>query len=297
MNYSISRWLLMCFSIYPLPLSGISMVYNFRISQITKQPILDSQSTGKNTLMGLIFDQFQKKYIGTSQNFAGGLVSYIYETEPYYVRTDFAASHIKEKSDEVTTFSGAATDDILFTFGRNFTQSPQSLMTLSGLFGIPTHNITTLRHVSFGYGQIGLGIQFDGSYELQASNALLYGTRYIYFVPRKTTDSLSDIYTFTIGNIIDLLLGYKHTWQKHGLEFGYTARFDFGANIKPHLDDIVEKTNYIKDSFYFVYKYKFLIKNRPNRLLFNIAYGFDQNPKIYSNKYIITIWGSWGVNF
>lgn len=273
------------------------MVYNFRISQITKQPIADRQSTGKNTLMALIFDQFQKKYNGTRQNFAGGLGSYIYETEPYYLRTDFAAAHIKEKTDNDITFAGAATDDILFTFGRNFTTSTQSLITLSGLFGIPTHNISTLRHVGFGYGQVGIGLQFDGSYQLQAADALLYGTRYIYFVPRKTTDNLSNTYTFSIGNIIDLLLAYKHAWQKHGLEFGYTARFDFGAHITPNFDDIVAKTNYIRDSFYFVYKYKFLINNTPNRLLFNIAYGFEQHPKDFSNKYIITLWGSWSVNF
>lgn len=280
-----------------LPLSAISIVYNFRIAQITKQPIFDRPSANSNTIIGLIFDQFQKKYNGTHQNFAGGLASYIYEYEPYYFRADCAVSHIKERNDGQTTFSGTTTDDILITFGRNFTQNHKSLMTLSGLFGIPTHALSTLKHVDFGYAQIGLGVQFDGSYIFHETNAFLYGTRYIYFVPRKAKDSLCDTYTFTIGNIADLLLGYKHSWKKHGLELGYTARFDFGAHVSPNLDDTAQKINYTRDNFYLVYKYKFLINDVSNRLLFNISYGFDQGHESHRNKYIVTLWGSWNVNF
>src|SRR5205085_670436 len=78
-------------------LFGISIVYNFRIAQITKQPLDGMLSEKKHMTIGLLFDQYQKKYNGTQQNFAGGLASYIYESRPYYLSIDGAVSHIHEK--------------------------------------------------------------------------------------------------------------------------------------------------------------------------------------------------------
>ncbi len=280
---------------------AISIVYNFRIAQITKQPIADPTTNLDNkkyTVLGLVFDVYQKKYtLGITQNFAGALGAFTYNFKPYFFRTDFAVSHIKAKAYDTTTFSGTEADDILFTFGRNFVINDKSRVTLSGLFGVPTHRITTLEHVGFGYGQIGLGAQFDGTYRFDHVHHLLYGTRYIYFAPRNALDATCKSYKFTIGNVADLLLALNNRWVKHGVEFGYTARFDFGSHITPNLDDIVEKTNYIRNNFYLVYKYKFKIHETNNRLLFNIAYGFDSKPKRFGNKYIITFWGSYSVNF
>jgi len=278
-------------------LLSISIVYNFRIAQITKQPITEN-TTQNHMLSGLAFDVYQKKYTpGISQNFAGGLASYIYNFKPYYFRTDFAASHIRENDHHTTTFSGAQTDDILFTIGRNAKINDHNIVTLSGLFGIPTHKTLALQHVDFGYGQVGTGVQLDGAYTFHQNNSFVYGARYIYFVPRKACDDLGKKHTFTIGNIGDILVAYKKNWTKHGLEFGYTARSQFGAHISPSLDEIVQKTNYVRSSFYAVYKYKFFIKNISNRLLFNIAYGFDHRPKTFGNKYIITVWAAWNINF
>lgn len=277
-------------------LSGTSMVYNFRIAQITKQPLSDKPTGRNNTMMGLLFDQYQKKYNRVEKNFVGGLASYIRDFSPYYARVDFALSHIKSKLDGVETFSGTETDDLLFTVGRNYLADHGSL-TLSGLFGIPTHKNYTLQHAVFGYGQIGVGGQLDGMYTFNVNHALVYGARFVHFVSRDADDDVGQIYKFTIGNMADVLVASKNSWGNQGLELGYTAKFQFDAKITPNLATILEKTNYVRSNFYLVYKYKFLIHDTPNRLLLNVAYGFDHRSKIYGNKYIVTLWGSWSVNF
>jgi hypothetical protein len=298
MKYTVQRCLLFFILLGHATLSAVSMVYNFRIAQITKQPIFEKPHDRNHTVIALLFDQYRKKYNGIFQNFAGGLGSYIYDFEPYYFRVDFAVSHIKAKSNHTTTFSGTETDDILFTLGRNIVRRDRSIGTLSGLLGIPTHRIFRLQHTDFGYSQLGTGIQYDGSYAINHTNTLLYGARYIYFVPRKALDDLRQKHTFTLGNIGDLLFAYKNNWNEHqGIELGYTARFRFGAHIVPSLDNIVKKTNYIRSNFYAVYKYKFLINNISNRLLFYLSYGFDHTPKVYGNKYIVTLWTSWNIAF
>jgi hypothetical protein len=286
--------LLLHTNLYP-----ISMVYNFRIAQITKQPIHEEDGTVKNhTLIALAFEQAREKRNHIFQNYAGGLGSYIYDFKPYYFRIDGAFSNIKEVKNGLTTLSGTETDDVLFTAGRNFIINKKTRWTFSGLFGIPTHRIYTLQHSDFGFSQIGLGIQFDGGTELDRQAGLLYGARYIHFVPRKALDSLNVPHTFTIGNIADLLIAYKNNWdKKHGIESGYTLRFRFGAHISPNLDDIVKKTNYIRSNFYIVYKYRFIWNDTYNRILYYLSYGFDHKPRLYGNKYIVTLWVSWNISF
>lgn len=276
-----------------------SEVYNFRIAQITKQPIIERPyDSAHHTLIALLFDQYLKKYTGgIHENFVGGLGSYIYNFYSYYARADFAVSHIKQTTAGITTFSGTQTDDILFTVGRNFKLNNHRTLTFSGLFGIPTHRIFTLEHVEFGYGQIGMGLQVDGVQMLNEKDGLIYGLRYLYFVPRTALDDMDNKYRFTIGTIVDLLGSYKHDWLNRGIEFGYTARFQCGAHVSPAFDAITQKSNYIRSNFYAVYKYKFSVNEVHNRLLFYIAYGFDHNPKLYGNKYIVTLWTSWNVNF
>lgn len=298
MKYTLYVWLLFFSIMHIANLFGISMVYNFRIAQITKQPIQLDHKQRNNVVVALLFDQFRRKYNGTFQNFAGGLGSYIYDSGSYYFRTDFAVSHIKETVDHVTTFAGTETDDILFTAGKNFILNKRNVITLSGLFGVPTHRIYRLEHVDFGYSQVGTGVQIDGSYAFNSKSNFLYGGRYIYFVPRNARDALENKYKFTLGNVGDLLVAYKNNWQpQYGIEFGYTMRSRFGAHIRPNLDDVVKKTNYLRSNFYGVYKYKFSLNTTFNRLLFYAAYGFDHKPKIFGQKYIITFWTSWNISF
>jgi hypothetical protein len=279
-------------------LSAISVVYNFRIAEITKEPLFENPNYKHFSILALVFDKYQKKYNGTRQNFVGELSSLIYAfKESYYLRTDFAVSHIHETVDCVTTFRGTETDDVLFTLGRNFNINKKSTVTLSGLFGIPTHKLLGLAHVDFGYGQFGLGVQIDGAYKLHSSSSILYGARCTNFISRNAQDSYCNTYNFTRGSIADVLIAYKKRWGKHGLEWGYAFRSDFGAHIVPNLDDTVKKTNYLRSDFYVVYKNTFLIKNIQNRILLNIAYGFDHKPKIYGNKNVVFIWGSWRISF
>jgi len=275
----------------------ISMVYNFRIAQITKQPIAEQSDDHPNSVMGLLFDVYEQKYNQIHQNFGGGLATYIRNFIPYYFRIDGAVSHIKASLNGTTSYSGTQTDDILFTMGRDFLIGEQAKVTISGLFGIPTHAITGLQHASFGYGQVGLGGQLDGIYNLNSHYALIGGTRYIHFFGRKAYAQNQDLYKFNIGNILDLLFAGKYNGVKQGLELGYTARFQFGAKISPFLANATSTSNYIRNSFYGVYKYRFKIHELQNRFLLNLAYGFDSRPKTTGNKNIITVWGSWTVNF
>lgn len=280
-------------------LMGISIVYNFRIAQVTKQSIVESSPLKTNRIVALLFDQYQKKYQGgVTQNFAGAFASWIYNLEPYYLRIDGAFSDILQKTNHVTTFSGAETDDLLFTMGRNFKSFERNRTTISALFGVPTHEIFTLQHVSFGYSQVGMGLQLDGAYELAHQSDVLYGARLIYFVPRTARVICPDQeYLFSIGKIADILLAFKHNQGHHGFECGYTQRWDFGSHVSPVLDDTAAKIDYVRSNFYAIYKYNFLVNDLENRLLFNISYGFDQKPIRYGNKSIITVWASWNLSF
>lgn len=274
-----------------------SMVYNFRIAQVTKQQLSEDVNNFKNNIIGLLFDVYQIKYSGLQQNFAGLLTSYIRNFVPYYVRIDFAFSHIQQQSNHVISFNGTATDDLLGTFGLKISNDPNHSVTLSALFGIPTHQLKVLQHPNFGYSQVGLGLQLDALYNFNINSALIYGSRYLYFIPRSALDIHKNRYKFSASNLFDILVASKTNWESQGLEAGYTARFQFGTQIYPELANVIEKTDCIRSSFYLVYKYRFLIKKVQNRLLFNIGYGFDHQPKNFGNKYIITLWGSWGFNF
>ena len=278
-------------------LFGTSIVYNFRIAQITQQPFSDNSVQRHNTLIALLFDIYQKKYTGSNQNFTGELTGYIHNFNPYFFRIDFAFAHIKNKVNQQTTYTGTQTDDLLFTVGRIFHPSPKNSIILSGLFGIPTHANTILIHQSFGYAQVGLGPQIDGLYELNQNSSLIYGLRYLYFAPIKAYNSNQERFKITAGNIFDCLIASKTNWNKHGLEFGYTAKFDFGAHAKPMITDFAAQNNFMRSNLYLVYKYKFLINDIPNRVLFNIAFGRDHRSKIYGNKAIITSWFAWNINF
>lgn len=288
---------LLFLSIKTINTCATSIVYNFRIAQVTKQPFSDVPNSRNNSLMGLLFNLYQKKYTQISQNFTGGLITYIRDWTPYYLRIDAAMSHIKQIENHLTTFTGKELDDILFTGGCKLVNNARQTISVSGLFGIPTHSIKVLQHATFGYSQVGIGAQLDSMYNVSTQNAFVYGLRYIYFIPRNAEDNNHNLYKFSMSNVFDILIADKYNWGKQGLELGYTARFQFGAQIYPDFSSIINRTNCIRNSFYLVYKYKFLLNETPNRLLLNIGYGFDHKPKDVGNKDIVTIWASWTVNF
>lgn len=299
MRYRIFLFFLIYSLIIFFRVCSTSMVYNFRIAQITKQFQFDSEEDKRYTAIALFFDQIMKKHNGNSQNYLGGFGSLIYNFDNYYIRMDSAFAHINNKQKGLVTFSGMETDDILFTFGCNFIKKKKDLITASWLLGVPTHEIHALEHTDFGYGQTGIGFQIDGSHSYSANDKhiFLYGARYIGFIPRTAFDVDKNRYKFTIGNLGDLFVADKHNWGNQGIEYGYTSKFSFGAKINPKFDDIIKKTNYIRSNFYIVYKYKFLIGETSNKLLLYFSYGFDHIPKMYGNKYILTFWTSWNISF
>ncbi|HEX2977645.1 MAG TPA: hypothetical protein VHO47_00780 [Candidatus Babeliales bacterium] len=273
------------------------MVYNFRIAQLITE--IDEETMGKKyNLLALPFDEYDKRYNGIMRNFIGGLGSFNYNFSPYSFRTDFAVSYVHEKALNRKTFNDIQTDDILFTFGRNFFPNKKTVITASGLLGVPTHKLLRYLHPSFGYAQFGLGTTLDGSYKFHKQNSLLFGARYIYFVPAKGKDILGNTYTFSLGNVGDILLAYEGKLKKkHALMMGYALVSHFGGFSTPRFDEVVKKENYLRSSWYAVYKYKFLIDDISNRILFYISYGFDHSPKVFGMEYIVTFWFAWSVNF
>lgn len=276
---------------------SISVVYNFRIAEITKEPNspYEELSNKKYNLITLLFDQYLKTYNQYNYNYTGFFESFIYHTPSYYFRSDFAASSIREKNPKGKNHTFQP-EDILLTSGCNFIINDRSIITTSGLFGIPTGKVV-LPQAYFGYRQVGLGIQLDGFYSFRLTHRAVYGFRYIYFVPR-STNYYKKRYLFTIGHMIDFLLAYQYQYNKtQELEIGYSIESRFKANIKPYIAYIIKQNNYFISSFYFVYKHQFLVKNTINTLLFNAVYGFDNIPNKFSIKYSLTAWLAWDINF
>ena len=148
-------------------------------------------------------------------------------------------------------------------------------------------------------GQVGTGIQLDGLYKLQEAVDFLWGTRYLYFFPTHAQATTGKCYKFTIGNATDLLIALKSNWKTspHGIEGGYSAHWNFGARICPTLATVTERTNFMRNSVYFVYKYAFKSEQYNQQLLFSMSYGRDSKPEKYGYQRVIMAWASWGINF
>ncbi|HSW75562.1 MAG TPA: hypothetical protein VLG50_00810 [Candidatus Saccharimonadales bacterium] len=281
-----------------MPISTVSVVYNFRIAQVTRKPIALESNKRPNSFAPLIFDFFQKtRCLDIAENYAGGLLTYTRNfAKYYYLRTDFAVAHVDQKIEHVNNVNVTETDDILFTFGRNFTVGQHSKMTLSGMFGIPTHRVHTLQRVGFGTGLVGIGGQLDGLSPLGQHIDFLWGTRYNYFIPAKTCDAFGNSYKFTVGSIADVLVAFQTSRQlSHGVEVGYDGRWGFGIKACPVIPDL-SLLNYMRNNVYVVYKYTFLTERVAHRLLFTISYGRDAKPKLHGYNAVM-VWGSWGIAF
>ena len=153
-----------CFAAYSSNMA-VSMVYNFRMSEITRNPPAETPGGKHHNVIALPFVQLRKKYYSDiHQNFEGILGSYIQNFGSYYLRVDGGFAHIKETTYGLPTFCGVEADDMLFTVGKNLTLGKKTNLSVSGLLGIPTHNLYRLQHVDFGYSLVGTGAQVDGIY-------------------------------------------------------------------------------------------------------------------------------------
>lgn len=299
MTQTIQKYILILCLLFYTDVSAISVVYNFRIAQITKQPLNKPDSHRRKVINILPFNTYLKKYCGgIRQNFAGCLGSFIYNLDHYYIRADIAFAHINQTANHISTFSGTHTDDILFSGGREFEVSEQTKLNVSGLLGFPTHNSYSLQHIALGTGQIGTGIQFDGSTKFYNQAKFIYGTRLLYFIKGIAQTTAGKEYLFTAGKLADILVALSNRWgQHHGLEGGYTVRWLFDSQICPKLENILDQTNFRGNSFYLTYKYGFETDRTSQRLLLTVGYGFDGKPKLYGYKNIVTVWAAWAVNF
>ena len=278
-------------------LCAISIVYSFRIAQITRAQLLRASDHNRHTGV-LIFDHLREQYNGTRQNFFGGFSSFIYNKDTFYCRIDGAVAHIHEKMPSTgAIFSGTKTDDLLFTAGKAHWFNDNTVLTVSGLFGVPTHKIYSLRHADFGFGQFGIGVQCDGIHRLSKQDSLIAGGRYVHFFPRRALDPLCVSHRFSVGNAVDLILAHSHIWHTCGIEYGYNVRFPFGSLICPPVDGLAHIPTPVQSAFYFVYKCAFKVKSTPQGLLFYISYAFDHSRVCLANKHILTVFAAWGISF
>jgi len=102
---------------------------------------------------------------------------------------------------------------------------------------------------------------------------------------------------YDIGELVDLFIAAHIQRAQQCIEIGYNPSFAFNARIHPNLADAAQKTDYIRNSFYGIYKYRFLIKTTNQAIALGFSYGFEPTPKVYGNKSLVSAWASWGANF
>jgi len=302
-NKNILRFVLCACMCWCMKLSGaVSMVYNLRIAETTKRQATEEWYNKPSTPVLTLFEQWRKKAPDTNEFIGGGLASFIGLFNPFYFKIDFAIAHASEKS-PTKHFARNQTDDLLISGGYDYALSEFTRFTFSGLFGIPTHKDTALEGIEFGYGHVGFGLQTDGSFTFaqHKNHSIRSAVRYVRFVPRGTelcVDKQLKKFSHKVGNLMDLFVACHNKIGNSRIEFGYNPSFLFGADICPFFSEtFVEQNNYIRNSFYGNYKYRFLINNIANAFQASASYGFDIRPKIIGRPRIINIWASWIVNF
>lgn len=273
-----------------------SIVYNLRISQTTKRFAFDSHLLN-NSLSAIFYSQFRKTYSDAYLRTLGMLGTYIYLKPSYYLRVDAAGGNIK-RSYCCFEQSRNESDDILLSGGYSFVPHHDIRITCSGLLGIPTHQDNSLIQPQFGYGHIGLGGQIDAAFLISHDirHSIRSAMRYIYFFKRDTTFE-NETYTFSASNLIDLFVAYNHKWSEQRIELGYNPTFAFKARITPHVQTIINQTNFIRSNFYGSYRYSFSICDHPSAITTALSYGFDHKPKTTGYARMVTAWCSWDIQF
>ncbi len=290
-----------CILFVPHTYGSVSFVYNLRIAETTRKQSFEAHYKYPHIVTVLLVDQARKQRTGSHQNILGPLASAVYDWPHAYVRMDFAAARISQKS-ETASYVRTQTDDVLLSAGFGHTFNKQVKATISGYLGIPTHKDTSLELVQFGVGHLALGGQLDGAivYSSNIHNVIRMALRAIHYFPRKAPIVSNDqtINTlFGYGNLIDIFVAHHSNIGTHRFEAGYDASFLFGATIKPFIADLLDKLRYIRSSFYASYKHIFFINQLPSAFALNLSYGFDHVPKKSGNKYVINAWASLGINF
>lgn len=280
----------------PLCKGSVSIVYSLKIAETTKRQAFEKNGEHPSLVALTPFNQFRTKYSGERHNYGGNLFSYIYSPEEYFVRVDWACAQVNA---DHGLFKKTQTDDVLFSGGYSFAPNQRSKCGISGMLGFPTHKDISVLEPQFGYSQIGLGGQVDGSFifsEEHPEHSFRCAFRALHFFKRPVYLH-GKRYLFSRGNLIDLYVAMHITMAQSRIDIGYNPTFLSGAAITPSLSNAVEKTDYKRNSFFAVYKYKFKIGSNPSAVLVAISYAFDFEPRDFGNKRIITAWASWSVGF
>jgi len=304
----------------------ISPVYNLRISESTKRQ--HGEFNPERPSLGTItlYTTARQQYIGTHQNAIGLLPTLIYTTESAYLRVDWSFGHVSDRiNSNMISRSHTQTDDLLFSAGYSYAPNQQTKLTLSGLFGLPTHQDksllpypgTTLLETQIGVGHVGLGIQLDGEFRFaplrtSIGHSIRAAARLIHFFPRivPTPAMINILYPthpiFSLypGDLLDIFLGYHITIRHHAFETGYNPSFLFHSRICPIISGFNRAANYTRSSFYIFYKYGFSMHNHESAIAIGVSGGFDntrgsdsQGQRPFDNRYILTGWLGWGLSF
>ena len=297
----MKRYILGCLILALPAYSSITVVYNLRIAETSKRIEIVSPFQRPLLTTSTLFGTFREKYNGTKHRCGGGLFTFMYAPESFFLRLDAAVGRVSSDTQGVH-FSRTQTDDLLFSGGYSPSISDRIRITFSGLLGIPTHKDTSIEFVQFGYGHYGLGAQIDGSfaYSDNKNHTLRGAARFIHFFPREVTTTIApnaELFKYGIGNLADLFVAFHSRIAKHSIEVGYDGSFFFDAQICSSFDDAVKKANYIRNSFYGIYRYHFSTNRVTHMLAAALSYGFEPTPKVIGNKRLITVWASWGISF
>jgi len=275
---------------------SISIVYNLKIAETTKRQDFEKNGEHPSTAAITGFNQFRTKYSGSRHNYGGSLLSYIYSPENYYARVDWAVAQVNVDGG---SFKKGQTDDLLFSAGYSHAFNHRSKCTLSGLFGMPTHKDLSILEPQFGYAHVGLGAQLDASFlfsQYSNDHSLRCAARIIHLFKRRV-DLLCNAFDFTMGNLIDLYVALHITSGNSRCDVGYNPTFLCSGKIIPYLTDVVQKSNFKRNSFFGVYKYKFRLGSYPSSVALALSYGFDYESRVFGNKRIITAWSAWTFSF
>ncbi len=278
-----------------------SIVYNIKVAETTKRSATDEVNNFPSFATLTIFDQYRKKYSGDRHRIDGAMATYMYLFGHAYARVDFAFANTVQKN-PLCSFSRVETDDLLFSAGYGFIIDNRKRVTLSGLFGIPTHKNLSLQEFQFGYAHFALGAQLDGAftYSDNGIHAFMSAVRFIQFFERKSCvpiDILCESFKFTPGNLTDIFISHRSKWGHHRIEIGYDLSLFLNAKICPTLEDAVARSNYVRSGFFATYKHRFFVHELPSAVTIAFSYAFDQKPLNFGNKRVITTWASWSISF
>lgn len=285
--------------------AGISTVYNLRVSETTKHGAL-RQRTGRPERHGMLasgtmLGTWRQSRAGIKVNCGSGLLSITYSPETFYVGVDTAVGKVTACTDGVCVCR-TQFDDILFSAGYSPGKLEKVRVTLSGLFGIPTHRDVGLTIAQIGYAHYGLGVQLDGLILLSDRHGLdlRCAGRVVHFFPRATSVTVLEKeidVIYNLGNIADIFIDFHVNKKHHAMDVGYDASFLFRASLSvPNIIDTAS-LNGIRNSFFTAYSYRFVGTRADHGVGAGLSYSFDSRPKDIGYEWIVTAWLSYGIRF